>query len=72
MTSNQRERARAPRFDLAPGIAAAPALAQDPVAVDPDHYKVVFENDQVRVLRITYGPQEESVMHEHPAVSPCS
>ena len=48
-------------------IAAVPALAQDPVTVDPNHYKVVFENDQVRVLHITYGPGEESVMHAHPA-----
>lgn len=47
-------------------ITAVPALAQDPVAVDPNHYEVVLENDQVRVLRITYGPQEESVMHSHP------
>ncbi len=38
----------------------------DPVVVDPDHYKVEFENDRVRVLRITYGPGEKSVMHEHP------
>ena len=43
-----------------------PAMAQDPVKVDPKHYKVEFENDQVRVLRITYGPHEKSVMHEHP------
>jgi hypothetical protein len=42
-------------------------LAQDPVKVDSAHYKVVFENDQVRVLRISYGPHEKSVMHEHPA-----
>jgi len=48
-------------------ISAAPALAQDPVEVDPDHYKVEFENDQIRVLRITYGPNEKSVMHDHPA-----
>ncbi len=41
--------------------------AQDPVKVDPTHYKVQFENDQVRVLRIHYGPHEKSVMHEHPA-----
>ena len=34
--------------------------------VDAKHYKVQFENDQVRVLRITYGPREKSVMHEHP------
>jgi quercetin dioxygenase-like cupin family protein len=44
-----------------------PAMAQDPVKVDSKHYKVEFENDQVRVLRITYGPHEKSVMHEHPA-----
>ncbi len=35
--------------------------------VDAKHYKVVFENDQVRALRITYGPGERSVMHSHPA-----
>ncbi len=46
---------------------ALPAAAQDPVKVDPAHHKVEFENDQVRVLRITYGPHEKSVMHEHPA-----
>lgn len=44
-----------------------PAMAQDPVKVDSKHYKVEFENDQVRVLRITYGPHEKSVMHLHPA-----
>jgi hypothetical protein len=48
-------------------VAAVPAMAQDPVKVDPKHYKLEFENDQVRVLRITYGPHEKSVMHEHPA-----
>ncbi len=35
--------------------------------VDAAHYKVEFENDQVRVLRVIYGPLEKSVMHEHPA-----
>ena len=45
---------------------AGPAVAQDPTKVDAKHYKVEFENDQVRVLRITYGPKEKSVMHEHP------
>ncbi len=44
-----------------------PAMADDPVAVDSKHYKVEFENDQLRVLRITYGPHEKSVMHDHPA-----
>lgn len=49
------------------GLAVLPLAAQDPVKVDPKHYKVVFENDQVRVLRITFGAHEKSVMHEHPA-----
>ena len=44
----------------------APALAQDAVKVDSKHYKVEFENDKVRVLRIKYGPHEKSVMHHHP------
>lgn len=45
---------------------AATAVAQDAVQVDPKHYQVVMENDQVRVLRITYGPGDKSVMHRHP------
>ncbi len=48
-------------------LAASPALAQDPVVVDSEHYKLEFENEHVRVIRITYGPNEESVMHYHPA-----
>lgn len=48
-------------------LTVSTVMAQDPVKVDPKHYTVEFENDQVRVLRITYGPGEKSVMHEHPA-----
>ena len=48
-------------------LAAPVALAQDPVQVDAKHYKVMLENDQVRVLRIHYNAKEKSVMHEHPA-----
>ncbi|HXQ31472.1 MAG TPA: hypothetical protein VN790_05860 [Steroidobacteraceae bacterium] len=48
-------------------LAAGAARAQDAAKVDPKHYKVEFENDQVRVLRITYGPHEKSAMHSHPA-----
>ena len=47
--------------------ARAQPKAQDPVKVDPKHYKVEAENKQVRVLRISYGPHEKSVMHGHPA-----
>jgi quercetin dioxygenase-like cupin family protein len=51
-----------------PGAAmtAIPA-GEDSVKVDPKHYKVVFQNDRVRVLRIHYAPGEKSVMHAHPA-----
>ncbi|HZP87666.1 MAG TPA: hypothetical protein VFB54_12690 [Burkholderiales bacterium] len=42
------------------------ALAQDPVAVDPSHHKVEFENAQIRVLRISFAPGDKSVMHSHP------
>jgi quercetin dioxygenase-like cupin family protein len=48
------------------GGAAAAAASPDPVKVDPRHYKVEFENAQVRVLHIHYGPHETSVMHSHP------
>ena len=41
-------------------------LAQDAVKVDPKHYSVVSENDQVRILKAHYGPHEKSVMHSHP------
>lgn len=47
-------------------LTVSTASAQDPVKVDAKHYKVEFENAQVRVLRITYGPHEKSVMHYHP------
>ena len=47
-------------------FAAQTVCAQEAVEVDPKHYKAEFENDQVRVLRITYGPHEKSVMHDHP------
>ena len=42
------------------------ARAQDPTMVDANHYKVTFENEAVRILKVTYGPKEKSVMHEHP------
>jgi quercetin dioxygenase-like cupin family protein len=47
-------------------LAMSAAVAQDPTQVDAKHYKVTFENEQVRILSITYGPKEKSVLHEHP------
>jgi quercetin dioxygenase-like cupin family protein len=40
--------------------------AQDAVKVDPKHYTVITENDQVRILKVHYGAHEKSVMHQHP------
>ena len=41
--------------------------AQDAVKTDPKHYTVVTENNQVRILKVHYGPHEKSIMHSHPA-----
>jgi len=47
--------------------APKPQMAvQDPVKVDPKHYNVEVENEQVRVLRVNYKKHEKSVMHSHP------
>lgn len=43
--------------------------AQDAVKVDPKHYSIITENDQVRILKVHYGPHEKSVMHSHPATA---
>ena len=49
-------------------VCIVPVLsAQDATKVDPKHYTLVSENDQVRILRVHYGPHEKSVMHSHPA-----
>jgi len=48
-----------------PPAGKAPVSPLDPATVDPEHYKVVFENDQVRVLRIHYGAHEKGQTHEH-------
>ena len=53
-------------FCLAPFIVAPFVMAQDAVKVDPKHYSVISENDQVRILKAHYGPHEKSVMHSHP------
>ncbi|MCC6395095.1 MAG: hypothetical protein IT167_31175 [Bryobacterales bacterium] len=40
-----------------------PAL--DPVRIDPKHYKVELENDQVRVIRAKFEAGYQAPMHEH-------
>jgi hypothetical protein len=48
-----------------PPAGPAPVTKLDPVAVDPQHYKVDFENEFVRVLRVHFGPGEKGATHEH-------
>ena len=45
---------------------AASASAQDPIKVEPRHYKLDFENEKVQVVSVHYGPHEKSSLHEHP------
>ena len=33
--------------------------------VDAKHYKIEFENDQVRILRVHYDPHDKGELHEH-------
>ena len=40
---------------------------QDPVATSPQYYKVLIDNDQVRVLEYRLKPGEKEAMHSHPA-----
>ena len=38
----------------------------DPTTTDPDKYKVIFENDLVRVLEYRDEPGQKTSPHEHP------
>jgi quercetin dioxygenase-like cupin family protein len=38
----------------------------DPVETNPDHYRVVFENERVRVLEYADTPGVRTTPHEHP------
>lgn len=48
--------------------ACAPALAQDidAIQVDPAHHRVLFENNQVRVVRWTVAIRDKTLHHSHP------
>jgi len=45
---------------------AAAALSLDAVRVNPARYRVDFENDRVRVVRLGFGPGENGMMVAHP------
>lgn len=37
----------------------------DAVTAAPDHHKVIFENDKLRVLEVTLEPNDEEPLHHH-------
>jgi len=59
------------------GIATAQFSALDPVRAAPHIYAKVFENDRVRVLKVTERNGETAPLHSHPDrllvhLSPCA
>ena len=43
------------------------AMAQDAAKVAPESFKVLLENDRVRVLEYQIKPGKKDAMHSHPA-----
>lgn len=41
-------------------------MGPDPAETNPDHYRVVFENDRVRVLEYRDQPGDRTTPHAHP------
>lgn len=41
-------------------------MSEDPTCTDPDKYKVVFENEHVRVLHYVDRPGDRTSSHTHP------
>jgi hypothetical protein len=46
-------------------IFAIAAFAQDPLKVAPQAYKLEFENEWAKVVRVHYGPHEKIPAHDH-------
>ena len=41
-------------------------MSLDPVDTNPEHYRVVFENERVRVLEYADTPGDRTTPHRHP------
>ena len=53
------------RVALAIMLLAVSSVAQDPLKTLPKAYKLQFENDWVKVVRVRYEPREKLPAHEH-------
>ncbi len=47
-------------------LVATSAFAADPLAVAPEMYKLLFENEKVRVMQVTFDPGQSIPKHSHP------
>jgi len=47
-------------------LAVVVARGQDPAKVDPEHYKVLLDNEYVRILEVRQQPGDKSPVHSHP------
>lgn len=59
------------RLSLLPALllAAQGVVAQDPLLVAPHAYKLVLENEWVKVVRVRYAPNEKLPVHDHTAAA---
>ena len=48
------------------GMRSPPLGALDPIKVTPSRYRMLVENDRVRVLRAFIGPRAKAGLHQHP------
>ncbi len=54
-------------FAVFPVLYAVSANAQDPVKVDPQHFKVLFENEEIRVIEVRVEAGGKVPRHSHPS-----
>jgi len=50
----------------AAALASRAPIAQDPVQQSPEFYRILLENDEVRVLEYRLKPGQKEPMHSHP------
>jgi hypothetical protein len=53
-------------IELKRGAPKSPAVALDPVKLDPEHHIAILENDRMRAIRTILEPHLKSPRHEHP------
>ncbi len=57
---------KAKRFGIGLFLICSSLFAQDPVKTDGDKYKVILENERVRVLEYKDKPGDKTTKHHHP------